>query len=308
MKLIKYIRIFSASLLLCILQSCFTGIESTPKITLDNSIFEHESTFSNEQKYLSTIKNEPFNQWSKHKPFIVTDNKISLIFSPNNQPNNIAGSTIEYQKYNTSTSVAGTTITNIYFIHNCDTLIYSINATPQEIASRKSFNVPFTIQQSVIDEVKNKMLNNIYYTITPLVYDSIGNTINIQKYIPVKINEIKAGNYIYPIKAYFTTENNNSYYLYMTIGNDIQSTRNFDTLFSLTNPRNKYPNISDNNWNAITKNIVIIGMDKEECQLALGIPNNIERLPSNAGVIEIWKFDNGYQLFFEDGLLKEFRR
>lgn len=306
-RIMKY-KICITLLLLCLFQSCFTGIESTPKITLDGSIVEAKTSFSEEQKYLSTIKNEAFNQWYKGKEFVVADSKISLIFNnANNLSDSIVGSIIKYHKYETSISVAGTTITNLYFTHNYDTLIYSVNATPQEIASRKSFNIPFTIQQSVIKDVTQIMLNNTYYNITPLVYDSIGNTMNIQKFVPIKINAIKAGNHIYPIKVYYTS-NNNSYWVYMTIGNEIQSTRNFETLFSLTNPRKKYPHISDNYWNAITKNIVITGMNKEECRLALGIPNQIDRLPSNAGIIELWKFSNGNQLLFEDGLLKEFRR
>lgn len=305
-QIMKY-RLCIVLLLLCLLQSCFTGIESTPKITLNDSNVEDNSSISEEQKYLFDIKNETFNQWHKGKQFIVTDKKISLIFNANNLPDSIVGSTINYQKYNTSISVAGTTITNIYFTYNCDTLIYSVNATPQELSSRKLFLVPFTIQQSIIDEVRNKMLNNTYYNITSLAYDSVGNTMNIQKFIPIKINAIKAGNHLYPIKVSYTT-NNNSYWVYMTIGDEIQSTRNFETLFSLTNPRNKYPHISDNHWNAITNNNVVIGMNKEECRLALGIPNTIDRLPSNAGVLEFWKYSNGNQLLFEDGLLKEFRR
>ncbi len=300
-------RLSVALILLCFLQSCFTGIESTPKITLDDVKIESKSSISEEQKYLSNIKNETFNQWHKGKQFVVSDSKISLIFNANNLPDTIVGSIIKYQKYNTSISVAGTTITNLYFTFNCDTLIYSVNATPQEIASRKSFIVPFTIQQSVIDDVTNMMLNNTYYNITPLVYDSIGNTMNIPKFVPIKINAINAGNHLYPIKVSYTT-NNKSYWVYMTIGDEIQSTRNFETLFSLTNPRNKYPHITDIHWNAITNNIVVVGMTKEECLLALGSPNLIDRLPSNAGILEFWKYNNGNQLLFDDGLLKEFRR
>ena len=62
----------------------------------------------------------------------------------------------------------------------------------------------------------------------------------------------------------------------------------------------------DNKTLTITDNGV--GMTKEECLLALGSPNLIDRLPSNAGILEFWKYNNGNQLLFDDGLLKEFRR
>ena len=96
--------------------------------------------------------------------------------------------------------------------------------------------------------------------------------------------------------------------MYMTIGNKLQSTRNFDTLFSLTNPRDKYPKISDDHWHYIVHNIVTQGMTKEECRLSLGAPFSIDRMPSNAGVIELWKYNHGANLIFEDGILKDYKR
>ena len=94
----------------------------------------------------------------------------------------------------------------------------------------------------------------------------------------------------------------------MTIGRSIQATRNFETIFSLKDPRNSYPKISDSNWQLITNNSVTPGMNKDECRLALGIPTHIDRLPTYSGVVEYWGYDAGNILIFEDGLLKEHKK
>ena len=294
--------------ILCALcQSCFTGIESTPKISLDNFVEETTTIITTEQKLLSHIQRQPFDQWQKGKEFIVTDNKISLVF--NSSPSPFVNDTIKYCKYTTLTTVDGSIATQLFFTHNnSDTLTYIINSSPQKLATNKSFEIPFTVQRDMINGVKEILLNNKYYIITPLAYDADDNNISQPKYIQVTINDVTVGNHLYPIKISYTNEFNKSANIYMTIGNDLQSTRNFETLFSLSNPRLKYPKITESHWNNIINNMVSHGMTKEECRLSLGEPTSIERTPSYAGVIEFWAYSNGYQLVFEDGLLKNYKR
>ena len=303
------LRLYILAITSLILNSCFTGIESTPKIKYDDSDIEKSSIITHEQKILSDIKNESFCNWEIGKEFIVCDNKISLIFSTHEAIDSLEGSVIKYLGHSTSPSVTGTTNTDIYFSHNnSDTLSYHVNFSPQEINNNNSFDIPFTIQKSVVDAVSNKILNKKYYIITSSIYDSKGDNTIGQKFIPVTITDIKPGNFQYPIKVIFTNEQGKSNWVYMTIGNGLQSTRNFETIFSLSNPREKYPKITDTNWEYITKNIVTQGMTKEECRLALGVPISVDRRPTYAGVVELWIYDYGTQLIFEDGLLKEFKR
>ena len=302
---------FKISLLLVIIcalcQSCFTGIESTPKISIDDSADKTATIITEEQKLLSHIQRQPFDKWQKGKEFVVTDNKISLIF--NSSPISLVGDTIKYCEYTTFTSVDGSTATQIFFTNsNCDTLSYIVNSSPQKLAANKSFEIPFTVQLDMINDVKEILLNNKYYIITPLAYDADDNNISQPKYIQVTINDVTTGNHLYPIKISYTNEFNKSANVYMTVGNEIQSTRNFETLFSLNNPRLKYPKITESHWNNIVNNMVTLGMTKEECRLSLGSPTSVERLPSYSGVIEFWKYSNGYQLTFEDGLLKNIKR
>lgn len=299
-------RISISLFLLCILcQSCFTGIESTKKIKYDDSDTEAEQTISQEHLLLSHITRQPFDKWEKGKDFIVTDDKISLIF---NNSDSLAGDTIKYIGHSTYTSINGTTATQIHFSHSSDTLVYTSNLSPQELAVSETFEIPFTIHLSLVNDVRQALLGKEFYTITSLAYDDKGNNITQPKFLAVIVNDVTAGNSLYPIKISYTDSEKRSSSVYMTIGNKLQSTRNFDTLFSLTNPRDKYPKISDDHWLYIVHNIVTQGMTKEECRLSLGAPFSIDRMPSNAGVIELWKYNHGANLIFEDGILKDYKR
>lgn len=302
-------HIYILTLFSLIFQSCFTGIESTPKITLKDNDTTDKEILTEEQKFLDDISNQPFSQWEIGKTFIVCDNKISLIFDSYSSNDTLLGDTLTYIGYKTYPSVTGTINTQILLKHNDnDTLIYNLNASPQELNSRKSFDIPFSIQKSVIESVKNKLINKEFYIITSSTYDNYGNNIKTQKFIPITITNITHGNYQYPLKVEFNFLSKKTGWVYMTIGRSIQATRNFETLFSLKDPRNNYSKISDSNWQLIINNSITPGMNKDECRLALGIPTHIERHPTYSGVVEYWVYDAGNILIFEDGLLKEHKK
>ncbi len=45
------------------------------------------------------------------------------------------------------------------------------------------------------------------------------------------------------------------------------------------------------------------GMTRDECRLALGVPDEIKRMPAYEGMREIWTYAEGRRLVFSDGLL-----
>ena len=62
------------------------------------------------------------------------------------------------------------------------------------------------------------------------------------------------------------------------------------------------------NWERITRGLVVEGMTKDECRLAMGSPRRISERPDQGGMREYWYYDGGCYLFFVDGLLSQFRR
>ena len=77
----------------------------------------------------------------------------------------------------------------------------------------------------------------------------------------------------------------------------------FEDIFCFKNPRNKHPNITDENWQLIKQSKVIIGMTKEECELSWGKPNDINETIFQNYTSEQWVYSNNY-LYFKNNILE----
>ncbi len=309
MRVMKRFYIVFAIVFSMPLYGCFTGIESTPKITANDVKREH-ITIPAEQDYLDSVSQQRFERWQYGKRFYVTDNKISLIFQPSKATPPRAGSVITYVGYEPTISVTGTTETDIIFkTETGENFIYHMTFSPEELASKEKVEVPFTIEESIVDEVKEKLSGNQYYILTPTWYNMDGYMIKGQRFILVTVMDVLPGNQIYPVKIVFLPNTSNDrYQLFMSIGNSKQATRNFETLFSFNNPKNKYSQISDDVWDNIINSRVALDMTRNECRLALGPPKEITRRPTTGGLYEQWSYDDGKYLIFEDGILRGFRQ
>lgn len=301
-------RIFFISLIASLSTGCFTGIESTPKITA-NDVKKEKVVVTAEQLYLDSIGNMPFSQWRVGKRFYVTDNKINLIFGATANPgDSLAGKVITYNGYATATDITGEQTTDIVFASpEGKEYVYRINASIEELNRRSSIDVPFTIEESLVAQTSQKLIGNKYYVITSVWYDFNDEIAYGRKFIPVKIVDVQPGNHVYPVKLTFEDSNDKKARLFLSVGNGYKSPRSFATLFSFTDPRLKYPEITDNVWNNIINGHVALDMTGDECRLSLGSPKEIDRRPGYSGVRELWVYENGTYLIFEDGLLREFR-
>lgn len=75
----------------------------------------------------------------------------------------------------------------------------------------------------------------------------------------------------------------------------------FQSCFTLDNPKDKYPNISDEMWYYVQRAIPNIGMTEQECRLALGIPKSKNADISKEGIsLQQWVY-NRYYIYFENG-------
>ena len=285
------------------LQSCFSEVESTPKIK-----YEQDSNPNNsDNSIISHITNQPFKNWEIGKEFFVTDNKISQALLSKNPIDSLYESYISYIGYRIKTSITDKKSTELLFLsEKSDTLYYHINSSVEDLNDREHLEIPFTIQRSLIDEVGQFLTNKQLYIITPSWYNDNGEGVIGRKFIPITIENVCAGNSIYPIKLFFN-DKGNRYFVYMTIGNEFQKTRNFETLFSETDPHNKYPLISNEIWNVISNNSIKIGMTQEECFLSIGAPDNVISDMSQSSPIKIWEYKNGTSLTFENGILTQYK-
>ena len=145
---------------------------------------------------------------------------------------------------------------------------------------------------------------------TAVWYDENGDTRHGLKFIPVTITEVTPGNMVYPVRLKFTVDGDkdDEAYLYMSVGETSRSSRTFANLFSIKDPHLRYPAITDETWSNIIHGRVAKFMTREECRLALGSPASIDRRPGISTMRELWFYENGVYLMFDDGLLQSFRR
>lgn len=300
-----------AAVLLLTPTACFTGVESTPKITA-RDIKKRKITRLPEEDLLAGVAREKPSHWKTGKRFFVTDDRISLIFMPASYAGNtemsLAGKEIVLENVSSVTSITGGQEMELTFrAPDGSTLVYRPGADKASFSSRERLDIPFTVECSVIDAVRDRMVGNSYYILTSRRLDANGTETRGLRYDPVRIVDVTAGNTIQPLRVYFDTPEGHRQSLMMTIGSDATSTRNFETLFAFTSPRSKYPDITDKVWEKIRHSQVETGMTPQACRLALGSPDSYRQVPSTMGMVEFWQYDNGVFLRFVNGALQDFR-
>ena len=307
---LKYsILVLSASALL---QSCFTGVESTPKIT-DSDVRRERLTVTPEMEFLSDVRPEPFAGWLPGKPFFVTDNKIGIIFSGSVSDDDrpAAGDTILWIRSSGAVSVTGDSVADLVFARKGydNELVYRVNASPSALSRRGSVEIPFTIDLSAVEAASGRLDGRKLFILTPLWYDKDEKAVGGRRFVKVTVNSVAAGNHVYPLKVMFTADDGQERCVFLSLaGSENSAMRNFATVFSFTDPHRRYPSVTDANWRLIQQSKVALGMTRDECRLALGPPAELDRRPATAGVVEVWNYDDGQYLIFQDGLLTRFRR
>lgn len=312
----KAVRALSPALLfmLC-LSSCFTGVESTPKIGKSDLKNSNADVQTPEQKFLADIQPIPYKEWKPGKELIVTDSKIGIIFAPlPDLPSINPGDRIVFVDAQEVASPVGKAVDLTFNLKGDFTpLVYRINSSKEELEERAEVEIPFTVDPLLAQEVNQRLAGKTVYITTPRWYDTRDNIATRVKYIPVKVLEAVPGNQDFPVKVLFAPDYKSLppdavYSVFMTIGSSKSASRNFDTMFSLTDPRKNYSHILDENWIAIIENRVRPGMTREEARLALGSPNDVDRGHDYSSVYEKWVYDGGIYLIFRDGILESFRR
>lgn len=294
------------------LNSCFTGIESTPRITVDDVAKEH-IVLSPEQKFLADVSPEPIARWSIGKRFYITDDRIALALTSATPHDslNLAGHTISLTGISPENSITGEQVAHLSFVTDDGVPVeYRIERPYDKVMEAAETEIPFTVEMSVVDTVASRLKGKRYYIVTPLWYDAEGiNREEGLRHIPVDIIDVVPGNDVYPLRVIFSPSGNPSAIrsVFMTIGNRRTSTLNFDRLLAFENPRVLYPKITDEIWDLIIHSKVKTGMTKDECRLALGYPDTKGQRPTTAGMVEYWSYSDGKFLLFDEGILSSFR-
>lgn len=288
------------------LQGCFTGIESTKKIKLSKTE-EKDLAPRPEDKLLSSVKGTPHTDWESGKKFIVTGDRGNVLFDPRHvESGNYSiekGDTLRFIKAGKSRLPDGNTSVSIEFQRGPDVFLYVPQAKNSEIIM--SDEIPGLADPNEIDEIASILVGKTLWTRSPLWVDEKDQRIEGRKFDRVTIESVEAGSMIFPVKIGFITPEGTHARIYMSMGrNSANDSRSFASLFSMSDPKTNYPDISDQNWNAIKAGNVIQGMTKDECRLAKGNPIDVNEGTDYSHSHSIWTFSDGSMLHFVDGHLR----
>lgn len=286
------------------LSSCFTGIESTKKIEVSKE--EQTIKLSSEDTILNHISGVPIQNWKIGKEFFITDQRICDLFGSFSNPNLLPGKKLYFSDISIKKAPNGENILHIIFSDDNNNQ-YSFNSRKSIDNTILSDQIPMLIDLDMIKQTELLLKGKHLWTLSNLWYDTSGNAINGKKFVPVTITQVLPGNKVFPCMIVFDDQNGNTASQLINLGKSGIESRKFADLFSLSDPRLKYPNIYDDIWTLIQNAKVKTGMSKEECRLSLGSPEYTNSGHDYSKTIDIWQYSHGAYLRFEDGILVEFR-
>lgn len=288
------------------LTSCFTGIESTPRITAKD--VDRVVPSVNEEAEVSALLAPPaITQWARGRRFLVTDPKMSLLFEK--EPAIEVGEILVFDNLSDEISITGDTVSVLTFHKEngadpTETLRYKIGVPASSLSP--AVTLPMSVDLDMVDNAGSILRGKKFYIISPLRVDrELVPTARGRRYLEATISDVAPGNADYPLRVDITDDKGNQSSVAMTAGTARSSTRNFDKLFELSDPRLRYPTITDSVWENIVNSRVAPGMTTVECHLALGAPRDIRKWHNGGSFFESWTCDNGAYLIFIDGLLAE---
>lgn len=299
------------------LQACFTGVESTPKITA-KELKKQKVVETAESHLLDHITvSTPPAEWTVGKRFYIADNRAARgawRVEPFDMADSIAGRYAVVTAIDTVPSLTERPEVQIAM------KVESLGASQPVILEFKTgmdrsrwqtapnFTLPHLIDMDMVDAVASELVGKTFYILPARRYGADGIDTIGTRYQPVIVRRVEPASEATPLRVVFTDDEGHTASVLMTVGDATTSRRNFETIFAIESPRKRYKNIDDETWELIRHSRVAPGMTPDECRLALGSPDSYSRIPTTGGMVERWTYRGGVYLLFEDGVLASFRQ
>lgn len=298
----------------CLLTACFTGVEGTKTITMSRHDVKQTAPTA-EEKYLSDVVAAPLSEWRAGRRFCVADDRLGVLLIQRSLPGDESlhphrGDTLTFAGTQTESHPNGKTTIALRLQGDRGEYLYDTGKSPAEAPSEfDSFDMEALIDLDAIDALRRKMRGNRYWTRTSLWYDADDEDFPGRKYIPVTVESVEPGNMVFPVRVGFVSENGVKGYYYMNLeGGGVSSSRRFSNLFYLDDLKKRYPSITPEVWQLICDGKVALGMTKQECRLSFGAPLESDSGRSYSSTLDLWQYNGGRYLKFEDGVLVDFRQ
>ena len=291
-------KIILISVALAAVSGCNTGIESTKTVTMTGSD-RKALRLSAEDVFMDSIVPAPMKEWRKGKRFLVTDNRVSVIFDSSSASviagDSLKGTTLIYDGVTSRRNPDGREECEIIFLYGGRQLLY-----------------PTGMDLDLVDESRMLLKGKKLWTRSSLGYDADGEKTDGLKFVPVTVTGVEPGNMVFPLRVSFADGSGKESYMDMNIATRqhgvTKESRPFQSLFTLSDPKLLHPNIAPEVWELICAGKVREGMTKEECKLSVGNPPEVTSGQDWNSILDIWEYPDGTFLSFKDGLLVNFRR
>ena len=161
------------------------------------------------------------------------------------------------------------------------------------------------------DDLTNRYKGKSVYLIHSTTMNSDNGPIKIGRYKQFIINDIKKKNDSNYNTVTLTDGKGIKYekdvtFTRTSVIGDINGEHedHFNDLFGIGNLRKKYPQITEENWEAIAAGQIKIGMTPDECRMAKGNPIRVDRITTKG--VEIWFYEKNV-LEFKGGKLESLK-
>ena len=295
------------------LSSCFTGIESTKKINLSRED-RKKANPTQEEIFIQQLQPSSLQSWERGKRFIISDDKALFVIVPQHgllptAPDSVKGKIIEYAGIESKMNAAGKLTVTILFSDGIYIYAYDTGKEFQNaMEGVKSTQIPMIIDEDMVDQARQLLKGMNLWTRSNLWYDREGNRIDGKKFVEVTVMDVIPGNMVFPLEVEVKDKDGKLAYMFMNYGNEDHESRPFNNIFSLNDIKKNYPNIDPDTWTYITEGKVKPGMTKDEVRLALGNPSDLNSGHDYSQTLDIWSYENGRILWFEDGRLVRVRQ
>lgn len=299
-----------------LLSGCFTGIESTPKITYKD-VKKQQAGETPEQVFSRSFRSVPFNDWQPGRRFLAGEGRLELSYSP--QPGKPAvlsrGDTLCYRGIREVKGITGRMDAEMIFTVGkslTDTVIYRPGTDVATLRERENIKLPFLVDLDLIEDASHYLLDKELYTRTDRWTVETPVDTAPRKFLKVKITGVTAGNEDYPYLIRFISlepgGETGSTLMSVNVDDGSPALRGFENLFMMNNPRDSYPHISNEKWLLIREGKVAVGMTGQEVMLSLGMPRDIDRRHNQSMSYERWIYTGGVYIVFEDGVVTSFNQ
>lgn len=306
-------KLLAIGILSIFLVSCSTGIESTKTIKMNKEDVKLMAK-SEEQKLAESIQGTPLSSWEKGKRFLAMSDRTLYIFEPTEMMSDpealsLTGKILTYEGLDRHINPDLTDECVILFSDGTNIFRYPTKkSTTEAMGSIDSSKLPLLSDLAIVENWKEKLTGATLWTKSNLWYDSSGARLPGLKFAKVSVAEVEPTSGDFPMRVHIKGPNGEDAFMQMNYTSDLHDSRNFAAIFFLSDPKRKYPQISEENWALIQRGRLGLGMTKEECKLSIGNPDELRTGHNRVQTMDIWQYSDGTYLFFTDGLLNEFRQ